>query len=103
MIKNGILFGFVLLAGISANASTSICYGGACRLITDYEPKEISSQLEEMFYKGARELLFCAADGQTKKCQNKPISFSARTNLAHIDFQVPFARISQVKSEELNL
>ena len=103
MVKNGILFSVILLSGVSAHAATVICHSGSCRPITDYEPGQISSQLEEMFYKGARELLFCESDAATKKCQKKPISFPARTNLAYIDFQIPFARVSQIRNDGMNL
>ena len=103
MMKTGILFSFVLLTGISAHAATVICYDNSCKPITNYSPQQISSQLEEMFRKGAKEFLFCEADKQTKKCQNRPISFPARTNLTYINVQVPFVRISQVKRQNMDL
>ena len=98
MVKTKIALGMALLVSVSAEATVNVCYDNSCRLMATYPPQQMMNQLSEMFLSGSKELVFCEANSATKECEGKPISFSARSNLMQIDFQVPYAHISQVKS-----
>ena len=98
--KSSILFIALLLFTVSGNAAgVTVCYQGACRPMTQYEPEQIMMQLEEIFSNNQREILFCESDIQTRKCRDRSILFSGHYNSIRVDFQVPLARMNHVKAK----
>ena len=99
-IKIGSIFGIALLTANFAKADVAICYQQECHSMVTYSQQQIMEQLTEIFAADKHALLFCESDTKNRKCSEKPISFSGRTRKVAINFQIPFARVTQVKSKD---
>ena len=96
-MKKEIILGLLLFTSVSSNAGMTVCNRFSCWDSYSHDPQEILNALTQLFTGGKKELLFCMADYQTKNCYESPIVFGGRTNLALVNFRVPFARIYQVQ------
>ena len=103
-VKLGLIFVLGLFLSTVVQASgVTLCLQKNCQSMTNYKTEEIIAQLNEMFSGDQREILFCAADEQTNRCLNKPISFLGYSNLMQVDFQILFARLNHVKKNANSL
>lgn len=96
-MKKEIVLGLFLLTSVSSHAGMTICNRFSCWDSYSHNPQEVLNALTPLFAGGKKELLFCMADYQTKNCYDSPILFGGQTNLATVDFRMPFARIYQVQ------
>ena len=67
-IKEKLLFATLLLASVSSQAGMTFCHQYSCRKVDSYVPQEMLNAMTQMFMNGEKELLFCMADKETKKC-----------------------------------
>lgn len=100
MMKKGIIFGVVLLLSISLQAKMLICDSSSCQSMKSQDVSQVLDAVKKTFSGGQKEMVFCEADQYSKSCTNQPITFSGRTNLMGVHFQIPFVRILYVKSEK---
>lgn len=99
-MKKGIIFGALLLLSTSLSAEMLICNRFSCQPSKVYDTQEILNAVGQMLYGGQKELVFCEADQYNKTCQDRPITFSGRTNLMAVQFKIPFARVFQVNLDQ---
>ena len=96
MMKKGIIFGALLLLSTSLQAEMLICNKFSCQPSKSYDANEVLNVVGQMLYGGQKEFAFCEADQYDKTCADRPITFSGRTNLMSVQFQIPFVRVLQV-------
>ena len=99
-IKTLSAFGIVLLSANFAMADVAICYQEECHSMVTYTQQQIMEQLKEIFAADRHALLFCESNTNNRKCSERPLSFSGHTRKVAIDFQIPFARVSQIKPKD---
>ena len=99
-IKIGSIFAVALLTANFARADVAICYQQECHSMVTYNQQQVMEQLKEIFSADKHALLFCESSTKNRKCLEKPISFSGRTRKVAINFQIPFARVSQIKPKD---
>ena len=100
IIKTGSVLGCVLFLTTVANAGVSICYQEECHPMVTYNQQQVMAQLKEIFINDKHALLFCESDSKDRKCSGDPISFAGHSRVMEIDFQIPFARVSQIKQKD---
>ena len=98
-IKIGSILGITLWVANVAMADVSICYQQECRPMIDYTQQQIMTQLKDIFVGDKHVLLFCQSDPNTRTYSEQPISFSGHSRLVDVNFQIPFARVSQIKQK----
>lgn len=99
-MKKGIIFGALLLLATSLQAKMLVCNRYSCQSSQSYDTQEIMNVVGQMLYGKQKELVFCEADSSSKTCMDKPITFSGRTNLMAVQFEVPFVRVLQVGARQ---
>ncbi len=95
-IKTGTIITTILMLETASYAyPVQVCDGKVCQPLTYFESTAVIDEFVQLFQSGGNQILLCQADPEQKKCLDKPLTFSGRTNLMQVDFQIPFIRVLQ--------